>query len=68
MLLENDSPGLGLLAVCHVRGLTSLCKGLQYSQAEVSEPEPSAVCVALGSDGSRILLSCDILDRCERNM
>ena len=24
---------LTLLAVCHVRGLTSLCKGLQYSNA-----------------------------------
>src|SRR5215212_7808170 len=41
-----------MLAVCHVRRLTSLCKGLQYSKAEVTESETPSVCFELWSDGA----------------
>ena len=36
-----------MLAVCHVRGWTSLCKGLQYSKAEVQNQKRPSVCAAL---------------------
>jgi len=50
---------VAMLAVCHVRGLTSLCKGLQYSKAEGSNLKRRSGYVELWSDGARTLRTCD---------